>query len=230
MRQKVKRAGPLILLLISPLLTSWVELGHLPQHPRELLTVSVSTVVIGFLVFLLYRQQARLIQLSEVDELTGLKNRRCFQNNLASEVERSQRLGTGLLLAFIDLDKFKCVNDQFGHQRGDQLLMGVAQLLKQSIRTQIDTCYRLGGDEFAVLMPIKEAAHERELEKRMTAIRETAQTELASLGVGMSIGLALLQHNENVDEFLNRADQLMYECKKQGQTGLRGGPLKMAFL
>jgi len=91
-------------------------------------------------------------RLAKIDDLTGLSNRRAFDESLGSEVARAERSGHALSVALIDLDDFKAINDGFGHLEGDRCLMELAEALERSIRAG-DRCYRWAGDEFAVLLP-----------------------------------------------------------------------------
>jgi diguanylate cyclase (GGDEF)-like protein len=94
--------------------------------------------------------QTDLAHAARYDELTGLPNRRLFQDRMRLALARSRR-GHGGAVMFIDLDDFKCVNDRYGHAAGDQLLQAVAQRIKSCVR-EADTVARLGGDEFVVLL------------------------------------------------------------------------------
>jgi diguanylate cyclase (GGDEF)-like protein/PAS domain S-box-containing protein len=152
------------------------------------------------------------------DFLTGLYNRRHFQRELAREVERARRYGTPAAVLVIDLDHFKDINDRLGHKAGDDLLRGVAGLLKQRAR-QADVVARLGGDEFALLLP-QTGADQAEivadeivkaLNRRMVASAGQSIVATASVGVGISDGLT-------DTELLAYADLAMYEAKEAGRN------------
>ncbi|HET7121680.1 MAG TPA: sensor domain-containing diguanylate cyclase [Solirubrobacterales bacterium] len=120
------------------------------------------------------------------DALTGLSNRRAFEERLPVELARASRHQLPLALCLLDLDGFKRVNDRLGHQAGDEVLCGVAAVLDGS-RTA-DDCFRIGGDEFAILMP--RTSHE---EARVAATRIAAEIRAAALGeggIGASFGVA----------------------------------------
>src|SRR5690554_1552235 len=107
---------------------------------------------LGFVLLLKERADEQLMQLTIRDPLTGIYNRRHFDDQLNIEFARSQRNQEPLALAFIDIDRFKQLNDQFGHQIGDQALIAFTQFVQRRIRTS-DIWVRLGGDEFALIMP-----------------------------------------------------------------------------
>jgi len=152
------------------------------------------------------------------DFLTGLYNRRYFERELATEVERAKRYGTPGALLVIDLDHFKDINDSLGHKAGDGLLKNVAGVLKQRAR-QVDILARLGGDEFALLLP-QTAADDAEivadgivksLSQRMAVGADQTIVITASVGVGISDGLT-------DTELLAYADLAMYEAKEAGRN------------
>jgi diguanylate cyclase (GGDEF)-like protein len=166
--------------------------------------------------------QARLLHLSEHDEMTGLLNRRSFMERLGHIVTRGA--GTGALL-YIDLDNFKAVNDRFGHQQGDQVLRKVADLLRDGIRPG-DMAGRLGGDEFVVWL-----ARIDETRAEVTAMRLIAgMAALEALSVperplGLSIGIAVHHPGpETVSRLLERADTAMYAAKGAGKSMLAMAP------
>ena len=169
-------------------------------------------------------QNARLLEqvgrLAWRDALTGLPNRRALEQRLRSEIERAGRAEDRSTVFFVDLDRFKRVNDTCGHAAGDELLCQVAQRLRAVVRRQ-DTVARLGGDEFAVILPGL---------SDMTAIHHLARRMLESLHLpydvmgaevlsSASIGIALFpDHGATYDELLNHADEAMYRSKSLGRN------------
>ena len=159
-----------------------------------------------------------LEHLIDHDYLTGLYNRRWFEREPAREVERGNRYGNSGAVILIDLDHFKDINDSLGHKAGDDLLKGVAGILKHRVRSA-DVLARLGGDEFAVLLaqtPAKEAelvANEivKALDRRM------AVSAGESIGVTASVGLAISDGLTDT-ELLAYADLAMYEAKEAGRN------------
>jgi diguanylate cyclase (GGDEF)-like protein len=201
-------------LALVPVITDWLETGHFPRGPRDLITEVVVGAMLAVGIRIIYRDMARLRTMAETDALTGVCNRHKFFIDLEREVVRARRLGTALSLAYVDVDAFKAINDHHGHAEGDRVLREVAQLLRAGERRQVDSCYRLGGDEFAVLLvgADREAA--------VQAIRRTAHNHavgcpaLQRHKVELSFGVAELDHRESPDEFLHRADATMYDNKR----------------
>ena len=162
----------------------------------------------------------QLQRLATQDALTGIPNRRAFLRLARHELVRAQRYNLPFSLLFIDLDRFKQVNDTQGHAAGDILLRLVARALEGSVR-KVDMVARLGGDEFAVLLPQAppEAARQvaRKLQRRLTALGERRRWPV-SFCVG---GVTYTSAPESVDAALRRADALMYAAKREGRGGLR---------
>lgn len=153
------------------------------------------------------------------DGLTGLFNHGHFHTLLSAQVSLQRQKGFPLGLLFIDLDKFKDVNDNEGHAAGDAILKTVAQILLSEIRQGNDYACRYGGDEFAVIVP---GIPVEGLEAMARRIVE--QVPAACEGkVTTSIGLALLNENESVADFLNRADRAVYCVKRNGGNGFTWG-------
>ena len=153
------------------------------------------------------------------DNLTGLPNRLAFDHRVRLEVARMRRDQTPLTLAIWDLDHFKEINDQLGHQAGDKTLIIVAQTFMKLIR-DVDMIARFGGEEFVMLLPT--AAGEDAL-KVVERIREKlARTKLRyrgrEIGVTASCGLAEFGPNEEMETVFSRADDALYQAKEQGRN------------
>lgn len=158
------------------------------------------------------------------DHLSGLPNRTLFEDRLEGAIRRSQRSRQSFALAFVDLDRFKPINDQYGHVAGDELLVTIARRLKEGVRST-DTIARVGGDEFAVICEglESEAGAEYIAEKLVQAVRtpimltSTSKGGPAEVEVGVSIGIALFPgHAKTRDEVLMRSDHAMYTVKRAG--------------
>ncbi len=160
----------------------------------------------------------RLEFLVDHDHLTGLFNRRRFEQELAREVERAARYGAPGAVLMIDLDNFKEVNDAFGHMAGDDLLKGIGGLLKHRVR-HTDTLARIGGDEFAVLLPQTDAERAvvaaDEVVKALS--RQTAMLADQSIRITASVGISLFD-SLSAAEVLARCDLAMYEAKLAGRN------------
>lgn len=153
------------------------------------------------------------------DTLTGLPNRRMFFYRLKEEIKRASRHQSQFALMFLDLNGFKEVNDQYGHQAGDMVLTESAKRIKSAIR-ESDTFARLGGDEFTIIMSLKD------LESFKTVAQNIINTfRLPFLQVGttcrvsVSIGVAIFPlHGNEADLLISRADKAMYEAKGSGKS------------
>jgi diguanylate cyclase (GGDEF)-like protein/PAS domain S-box-containing protein len=158
----------------------------------------------------------RLHFMAQHDELTQLPNRRLFHDRLVTALARTQRQQGRLALLFVDLDKFKLVNDKYGHSAGDRLLQEVAQRLKGCVR-EADTVARLGGDEFVVLLEnVAERDNVKLIEEKIhaTLSLEIVLSEAASLAITASIGIAHYpEHGSDIHQLVRHADQAMYAAK-----------------
>jgi diguanylate cyclase (GGDEF)-like protein len=139
------------------------------------------------------------------DPLTGLANRRSWDERLEEELARSRRTGQALSVVMIDLDDFKAVNDRGGHEAGDRLLKELARGWQAAVRGGGEFVARLGGDEFGILAPGSDAIGVRRLTKRLSEVLPT--------GVVVSIGVATWDGTENASDVLRRADRAMYETE-----------------
>lgn len=170
-------------------------------------------------------RQEELEKLSSTDPLTGILNRRAFlealEENLAqrSSGERRRRDAPGALL-YIDLDNFKPVNDVLGHQRGDEVLVALAQQLRRVIRSG-DLVGRLGGDEFAVFLSEVDAAAAAGKAEEIVAVGRKLRPYSADSQrpLGLSLGVAIVApgDGESLTELLDRADRAMYAAKRRGK-------------
>lgn len=151
--------------------------------------------------------------LSFTDPLTGLHNRRYFEQRLGEELSHAERTGQPLSLAVVDLDDFKQINDRFGHTRGDTALCLVADLLAENTRHH-DVCCRIGGDEFVIILSNTDAAQCRQLVERLHERLERLGT--GELPLGWSIGAATyVDDGTTVTELFDAADTAMYRAKQR---------------
>jgi len=200
-------------LALSPILTDWLEAGHLPHHPIQYTTEVVVGLLLLGCIGTIYRDMGRLKTMAETDHLTGLYNRRRFMEDIERQVQLAHRLDGALALIYLDVDEFKRINDRHGHAAGDTVLRHVALLLGACARRRIDSSYRLGGDEFALLLPGVEAAGAAGMVRRTCADDGPSQRALHRLAVTLSFGTAELQAHEDSRQFLRRADAKMYRTK-----------------
>lgn len=201
-------------LIAIPLATKFIITDEWPHDQWLILEVSVITLFVALLVRYIHKKHQRVIILSETDALTGLYNRHKLSNDLNMEITKAHRTGTSLVIAYADVDRFKRINDEFGHDTGDKVLKDVADFLKSSMRQHFDTCYRIGGDEFVILMPLVDGDKIKDLHTRIIKIEKYAMLELSRYGASLSIGMVKLNPNETPKQFVKRADQEMYKQKK----------------
>ncbi|TFW02519.1 diguanylate cyclase [Oxalobacteraceae bacterium OM1] len=163
---------------------------------------------------------AELERIAITDDLTGAFNRRHFSSQLDVEVARALRYGTPLCLALLDLDRFKDVNDRYGHAAGDTVLRHFAGMVRRELRSS-DLFGRIGGEEFAVLMPqtgTQDAAHA--LRRIAAAVQNAALDDVApGFRYTCSAGVALLPAEQaGSSELLARADYALYQAKEKGRN------------
>jgi diguanylate cyclase (GGDEF)-like protein len=157
------------------------------------------------------------------DSLTDLPNRSLFSRLLTQRVSEARRHGRQLAVAFIDLDRFKSINDTLGHDAGDQLLCEVAERLKRSVR-ESDTVARLGGDEFVVLLPEIAASADAAAVARkiLAAMAEPFHLMGRDMRVTASIGISICpRHGLDEQTLKKNADIAMYEAKAEGRNDFR---------
>ena len=167
------------------------------------------------------RLYERANKLSITDELTGLYNRRHFDEVLQSEIARFGRYGGSLVLMILDLDGFKQYNDKFGHPAGDSVLRIFSQTMRSALR-KTDIVFRYGGDEFAIILPATTAARAQQIITRMRTewlhILEEHHTPMPDF-LGFSAGIAQFPKNAETAEVLTSlADSALYQSKKQGKN------------
>jgi diguanylate cyclase (GGDEF)-like protein len=168
------------------------------------------------------RVELQLVHLVDHDPLTGLASRPRFLGELVQQLAQARRYGGGALL-FVDLDGFKQVNDTFGHRVGDQLLAGIARVLRARLRDS-DVLGRIGGDEFAILLPFCDAQRARAVAGQLAqaVARHAIGAGDRSAAVTASIGIALFpDHGATADVLLRHADAAMYDAKRAGGRSVR---------
>ena len=169
------------------------------------------------------QQQAREIEShineARTDALTGLPNRRAFDDELIRRVAESQRKQTTFCLMMLDIDRFKSLNDRYGHPAGDCVLRRLAKILRNTFR-EMDMVARFGGEEFAVILPSTSAEDGKLTAQRVGAT--VASSEFRSrqdlLRVTLSIGLAAVRTDDSPASLLQRADKALYASKRGGRN------------
>lgn len=168
----------------------------------------------------------RLETMALTDSLTQLPNRALFSDRASIALARAERDGVGFGMLYLDLDKFKQINDQYGHASGDHLLKAAAQRISSVLRPT-DTVARLGGDEFVVLLDTggstasTRTAVQTVAEKIHQAMQQPLQLPRGNEVVSVSIGMSMWpEHGDSVETLLQHADQAMYRAKHKGGNGL----------
>ncbi|MGH8664419.1 MAG: diguanylate cyclase [Burkholderiales bacterium] len=167
-----------------------------------------------------YRQQAQLHTISTVDPVTGLHNRRWLNDMFIRQVDRCARARLPSCLAMLDIDRFKSVNDSYGHQAGDRVLAQVGRVMLKQLRPS-DLIARYGGEEFAVLLPetaLPEAVAALERLRLAIGQCQTAIAQRATVRVSVSIGIAQWREGWSLDELIQAADRALYDAKQAGRN------------
>jgi diguanylate cyclase (GGDEF)-like protein len=165
----------------------------------------------------------QLAFMAQHDALTGLANRALFADRLDRALSLAKREKRNLALLFIDLDKFKPINDHYGHAVGDLMLMEAARRMNASVRTS-DTVGRIGGDEFVVLLPGQIGAQGASVvaTKIHQALKKPYLIEGRNLLISSTIGIALYpEHGTDAIQLMANADYAMYEAKRSGGDSVK---------
>jgi diguanylate cyclase (GGDEF)-like protein len=169
----------------------------------------------------LRKQETQLVSMAHYDALTGLPNRTLLTDRFQQAMARIHRQGGRLALAFIDLDQFKPVNDQFGHEAGDRLLVEISRRMRGELREQ-DTLARLGGDEFVALIINVEGDHGLDslLKRLLTAVSAPVELADTEVQVSASVGVTVYPQGNRLDgdQLIRQADQAMYRAKQSGKN------------
>jgi len=174
----------------------------------------------------------KIQQLSRLDDLTGLNNRRVFQDKLSQEISRRGRTQKPLSLMMLDIDHFKQFNDSYGHQAGDIVLRQIAQIITAQCRcASMDICCRYGGEEFAVIMPELEVHNAVKAAERLRKAVEHAtfsfNAEHSEGKVTISIGVAGITDEKEIgpEELVKKADEALYLSKRTGRNRVSYSPM-----
>jgi len=209
------------------------ELSEFLHRPVSLKTALVDVLAsAGWFrvpVLIEYDELKKLRLNAVTDALTGLYNRRLFNEAFEKELNRARRYGLPLALVILDLHRFKEVNDRHGHPRGDEVLRSAATTLKSALRTS-DSAFRIGGDEFALLLPQTDAAQALALSRRVeTVFTEMLQPLQLSVSVSMDHGVATFpQDGEQADQLIRVADERLYRLKHANHGKATDTPTRTA--
>jgi diguanylate cyclase (GGDEF)-like protein len=198
------------------LLLLWQSRARLQTHVLE---IQAANAELEGAVAALRSKEEQIRGLAYYDALTGLPNRLLFFDRLELALTQARRDGQGLAVLFVDLDRFKEVNDRFGHGLGDQLLQEAANRLRSCVRAG-DTVARLAGDEFTLLLPGIESpdAAERVAAKLLESLRPPVHLGGHELRITGSAGVSLFPaHADDAEALVKRADAAMYAAKQAGR-------------
>ena len=204
--------------VVAPGIAAFLPKFHLES---EVWNLPKYVVAVGMILLLLEDQIAHNKFLALHDELTGLPNRRLFQDRMSSAIERARRTGNHAALLLLDLDRFKLVNDTLGHHVGDLLLQRVSLIFAGRVRRS-DTVARTGGDEFCVILeePASRADAEGVGRSLLQLLREPLEIGEHTVQIGVSVGIAVFPEDADAMEALCiKADLEMYADKNRKSTG-----------
>lgn len=209
--------------------TSWVSFVIAASLMPFIVFRAISTFQhsIRDLLVMVHKQGAEIERLATHDPLTGLPGRGLAESRLRLALTTAERSGLKTAVMFVDLDRFKQVNDQLGHDAGDRVLQVVASRLQQALR-EGDTASRIGGDEFILILPvIRRIEDATEIaERALHSVAEPIAVESGEARVGASIGIAVYPEDGNsLDQLRRSADVAMYRVKRTGHSGFAGGQL-----
>jgi diguanylate cyclase (GGDEF)-like protein len=199
------------------------QLLNAQQDAQEQLEVSVQERTLELNIALQELEEANreLEKKNTLDELSGLHNRRFYDKKITAEYRRSKRNLTPLSLVLIDIDHFKRVNDDYGHQAGDQCITWIAQQIKQCLKRPSDICCRYGGEEFCLILPETTAQGAKALAEIVRAqISDQAFSYKNDLlAITISCGVSTYEQQANVvqDDIFSAADKSLYFAKKNGR-------------
>ncbi len=192
-----------------------------PFDPAELVARVKVQLKIKQLQDSLKDSNQALLELSNTDPLTRLCNRRCLMDFLDKEFKRSERSKAPLSLVMVDIDFFKRINDSYGHQEGDTVLVEMAKLLKSHVR-DYDMAARFGGEEFALVLPETDITKAVQVAERLReeASELSFQGIMEKLSITISLGVSTYPRGQirNVDDLIRHADYALYSAKESGRN------------
>lgn len=206
-------SNTLLIVILSPEILSQFDPSFALRIYGTLITVGALS---SLFVNVIMDQQNKLHKLAITDPLTGLLNRLTLEEHISLAIEQHNRTVTPMTLASIDIDHFKLINDQHGHDVGDKVLIKIAELLATRTRN-VDKVYRLGGEEFLVVLFNANLQNAR-------AFANNVQQELSKLDFEyditptLSIGLAEVDKEKTWEEWLKHADENLYQAKESGRN------------
>lgn len=185
-------------------------------------SLALTIVIVNIMQTIIRDLQSKLLALSITDPLTGALNRRHMQERLLDALQASRRGGGPATILIIDIDHFKRINDERGHEAGDEVLKGLVALLRQRSR-RIDLLFRMGGEEFLLLLPATAEGQAASLAEELRGSIAAAPL-LEGRTVTVSVGVGELDPDDTVHSWIKRADDALYAAKNAGRNRVvRGG-------
>jgi len=212
-RRLANSLNGVIIIVISTL--SWRYLGP-DIAARVAMTLVLTLVFANVFLAIVLELQRRLQNHAILDPLTGIYNRRHFEACIEREIIGQKRSGTPISLLLLDIDHFKPINDELGHATGDQVLIKVVDVIRNTIR-QTDLLFRIGGEEFVVLLPATNRDTAAFVAEKIRSAVAGART-IANRPVTVSIGLDELRPGEDRGNLLERCDHALYTAKARGRN------------
>ncbi|MDM8550179.1 GGDEF domain-containing protein [Desulfobacterales bacterium HSG2] len=191
-----------------------IERGKIPYEENKSILQKSRELSLSYLY--MERLQKQLLIAIYTDRLTGLHNRRKFDEMIKIEKERATRYNIPFSIVFIDIDHFKKINDTYGHDVGDQVLIEISSVLKSRIRIT-DWAFRWGGEEFILLLPVTSADKSLDLAERLRFIIENHSFPHGRQ-LTISAGVAQFRNDESIDNLIKRADEALYRAKSGGRN------------
>lgn len=190
-----------------------------PFHPGELVARAQVHLKIKHLQDELRQKNALLVELSTTDSLTKIYNRRHFLELARKEFERSSRMGLQLTMLILDVDHFKTINDTYGHQAGDEVLLAVCKVVDNSLR-DYDIFGRYGGDEFTIIFPQTELVQSMKVAERLeNSVQELKIECVKNHHLSLSGGLAAkTSMHKDLESLIKDADEALYRAKQTGRA------------
>ena len=216
----------LYLLVLLPWITDYVETRRFPASFQEAVTEIALSALVAFGVSLFLRHRAKIVEqsteidrLAGADPLTGLGNVRSLQEVLAREVARARRIDRPLSCVLMDLDDFRMINDQYGHEKGNRVLQVVAETIRGVIRQEMDRAFRYGGDEFMIILPEAGGHQALAVAQRLREVFISLQPPvIPKKALPVSIGIAELREGFRSQDLLRLLDRAIVQAKSRGKN------------
>ena len=206
-------ANTIMLAIVLPVVWQVIEPGLAARVTATLCTVSITSIIF---MRVITTQQYKLTLQAITDPLTGLYNRSLLHTTLGKTVQQHHRTRTPMTLLAFDLDHFKSINDTYGHDAGDEVLIGVGRYLTKRLRRS-DMAFRIGGEEFLILLYNTDTSAACHLAEELRAGIETMSL-LPDRKVTASIGVATLESGEHWRHWMKRSDEFLYRAKSGGRN------------